>query len=156
MTERRLVIKLDQYAGNVDELVCVALLGYGNGRYGEEEARKVYDEKVVPVMPKDEYDDFPLETYSFNTKYGSSAYELDTDINAMRIGIDNYVSMEDIMEDIQSAISIWKKAYANSDGVIEINILFKNEYYSGEDRITTVKVLGFDLIEIKEYRTVIE
>ena len=154
MTEKRLVIKLDQYAGNVDEITCVALLGFGEDRYGDKQARELYEEKVLPIISKDpeydpEYGDFPLDTVSFNTEYGSMSYELDTDANALRIGLDRYCTLEDI----HNAISIWKQAYGNDAGEIEINVLFEDKYNSGKDETVTVKVLGFDLIEIKEFRT---
>jgi hypothetical protein len=145
MTEKRLVIKLDQYAGNVDELVCVALIGVGNERYGSIEARKVYEEKVVPHTPQNEYDDFPLETCLFNTEYGLSSYELDSDSNNMIIGLDGYCTDKDITD----AISIWKKAYGNDKGELVIEVPFVGS-------VSVVKIIGFDLIEIKEIRTTIE
>lgn len=142
--EKRLVVKLDQYAGNVDELVSVALTGFGNDRYGAKEAKKIYKEKVAPLVNEDE---FPLDFYDFATEYGDSMYELDTNCDNLRLGID-WVSN---ISDIDEAISIWEKAYMNAEGVIEISIPMSD--HKGGFKNKVIKILGFDLIEIKEERT---
>jgi hypothetical protein len=146
MNDKFLVVKLDQYAGNVDEIVCVALTGWGADRYGEEEARKVFDAKVRPLLTDDteeEYPDLPIEFYNFKTEYGLRAYELDSSsANNLRLGIDNYTTKEMIYK----MFDIWDTAYGDGQGCMKITV---DDLHNGS---TTVKILGFDLITVVETR----
>ena len=146
MSDKFLVAKLDQYAGNVDEIVCVALTGWGAERYGEEQARKVFDVKVKPLSenPDDEYSELPIEFSNFNTEYGLMPYELDSSsTNNLRIGLDSYADEDSIRE----MLSVWDKAYGNGEGHLSITV----DGLHGKS--VTVKVLGFDLVEVVEQRT---
>lgn len=143
MTNKFLVVKLDQYAGNVDELVSAALTGYGSDRYGEKQAAAVFKEKVVPLL---ENKRFPLGFRTFNTEYGSMPYEVDFPReNNLRLGIDSNASKESI----EKAISIWDKAYGDDEGKLVISV------DNIHNQTVTIKVLGFDLIEVKEIWTTI-
>lgn len=152
MTNKFLVVKLDQYAGNVDEIVCVALTGWGADRYGHEQARKVFDAKVRPFLaePEDDDDDddeyypeMPIEFMKFKTEYGLMPYELDSSSTKnFRLGIDRYTEIEQIHEQLD----IWDRAYGNGKGHMEITV---DGLHGGP---TTVKILGFDLITVGEIR----
>lgn len=145
MKDKFLVVKLDQYAGNVDEIVCVALTGYGADRYGEEQARKVFDGKVRPLLEDqdDEYPQLPIDFMQFATEYGSMPYELDSaSNNNLRLGIDSYTTKEMLDE----MLDIWDKAYGNSEGCLEITV---DDIHRSS---VTVKILGFDLITVAENR----
>jgi hypothetical protein len=145
MKDKFLVVKLDQYAGNVDEIVCVALTGSGSERYGEKQARKVFDAKVRPLLedPNEEYPELPIEFMNFSTEYGSMAYELDSSsTNNLRMCIDGYTTEEMLNE----MLDIWGKAYGDGQGFLSITV-------DGlHDRSATVKVIGFDLVEVVENR----
>ncbi len=147
MSNKFLVIKLDQYAGNVDEIVCVALTGWGADRYGEEQALKVFDAKVRPLLVVDDededYPELPIEFYNFKTEYGLKPYELDrSSINNLRLGIDSYATNEMIHE----MLDIWKTAYDNGQGCMEITV---DDLHGSS---VTVKILGFDLVTVVENR----
>lgn len=147
MTDKFLVLKLDQYAGNVDEIVCVALTGWGFERYGCEQAREVFDKKVKPFLedPDEEYPTLPVEFCHFPTEYGHAPYGLDGfSTNNLRLGLDTYTSSP---EHIQAMFDIWDKAYG--DGESNLKIVVDGIH----GREVTVKVLGFDLIEVQEVRT---
>ena len=146
MSDKFLVVKLDQYAGNVDEIVCVALTGWGADRYGADQARKVFDAKVKPLSenPEDEYPEFPVEFSNFNTEYGLMPYELDSSsTNNLRIGLDSYADEYSIKQ----MLDIWGTAYGDGQGYLSITV--DNLHNSS----VTVKVLGFDLVEVIEQRT---
>lgn len=143
-----LVVKLDQYAGNVDELVCVALTGWGADRYGHEQARAVFDNKVKPLLdgPDDEYPDLPVEFFEFNTDHGTMPYELDSAYsNSLRLCIDSHTTNTMLDE----MLDIWERAYGNDDGALTITV---DDIHS---RQVEVKVLGFDLVEVVENRRMI-
>jgi hypothetical protein len=143
MRDKFLVLKLDQYAGNVDEIVCVALTGYGYERYGADEATLVYNDKVAPILNEMGLEEAPLEFSLFETEYGLAPYSLDSaSTNYLRLGIDSYMNVEAIRE----MIEIWNKAYGDSEGNLEITVELKG-------KSVTVKVLGFDFIEVSETRT---
>lgn len=140
-----LVVKLDQYAGNVDEIVCVALTGWGAERYGEHQARKVFDAKVRPLLdePDEEYPELPIEFMNFATEYGMHPYQVDFPANNdLRLGIDDGNTEEMICD----MIDIWHKAYGNDEGHLIITV----DGIHGAS--ATVKVLGFDLIDVVENR----
>ena len=142
-----LVIKLDQYAGNVDEIVSVALTGYGNDRYGAKQARKTFNTHIRPLLsePEDEYCDLPIEFYNFNTEHGSSMYDLDSaSTDSLRLCIDDYTTHEMLEE----MFIIWAKAYGNEDGTMSISV--DAEHFPEE-----VKVLGFELVTVTESREVL-
>lgn len=147
MNDKYLIVKLDQYAGNVDEIVCAALTSFGADRYGEKQANKVFNEKVAPLLKKDdperEWAELPVEFMNFNTEYGLMPYELDSSsTNNLRLGIDCYTEIEQLNE----MFDIWDRAYGNEDGHLVITV----------DGIhncpVTVKVLGFDLVTVVEQR----
>lgn len=144
MNDQYLIVKLDQYAGNVDELVCAALTGWGNDRYGSVQAKKLFNEKVLPLLdPEDEYADLPVEFCEFATEYGNSAYALDTaSTNNLKLGLYSCTETKELIE----MIDIWYKAYGNSDGQLEIRV----DNIHGKTVI--VKILGFDLVEVVENR----
>jgi hypothetical protein len=147
MRDKFLVVKLDQYAGNVDEIVCVALTGWGAERYGEQQARKVFDAKVRPLLTDDvdeEYPELPIEFMQFATEHGSMPYELDrsSSINNLRLGIDSYTTKEMIHE----MLDIWGRAYDNGEGCLEITV---DDIHRSS---VTVKILGFDLVTVVENR----
>lgn len=146
MNDKFLVVKLDQYAGNVDEIVCVALTGWGADRYGEEQARKVFDAKVRPLLTDDadeEYPELPIEFMQFSTEHGSMPYELDrSSINNLRLGLDSYATSEMLHE----MLDIWGKAYGNGEGYLEITV---DDIHRSS---VTVKILGFDLVTVVENR----
>lgn len=140
-----MVVKLDQYAGNVDEIVCVALTGNGADRYGANQARNVFDAMVKPLLenPDDEYPYLPIEFYEFNTEYGSMPYEIEfPSANNIRLAIDDNSNENSI----QKMLDIWDKAYGDGNGnlIIEVGGIH-NEF-------VVVKVIGFDLIEVVEQR----
>lgn len=146
MKDKFLVVKLDQYAGNVDEIVCVALTGYGGFGHGRAQARKVFDAKVRPLLEDqdDEYPQLPIDFMEFSTEYGSKPYELDSSsTNNLRMCIDGYST--DAM--INEMLAIWEQAYSADDGnlVITVDDIHRSS--------VTVKILGFDLVEISEKRT---
>lgn len=145
MTTKFLVVKLDQYAGNVDEIVCVALTGSGMERYGGKQAQLVFNEKLRPLLDSDdEYAELPIDFMEFPTDHGTAPYELDgSSTNSLRFGIDDYSDIESINE----TIALWKLAYGQPDGEVTI------EVPGVHDKPVTVKVLGFELIEVKETRT---
>ena len=143
-----LIVKLDQYAGNVDEIVSVALTGWGSERYGREQARKVFDAKVRPLLknPEDEYFQLPVEFIEFPTEYGNMLYELDSSsTNNLRVGIDHYTDEEMIKE----MFAIWGKAYGDDQGSLIITV------DAIHNKSVTVKILGFDLVNVIESRTVL-
>lgn len=143
-----LIVKLDQYAGNVDEIVSVALTGWGAERYGEKQARKVFDAKVRPLLknPEDEYFQLPVEFIEFPTKYGNMLYELDSSsTNNLRVCIDHYTDEEMIKE----MFDIWDKAYGDGQGSLIITV------DAIHNKSVTVKILGFDLVNVIEPRTVL-
>lgn len=151
MKDKFLVVKLDQYAGNVDEIVCVALTGWGAERYGEKQARTVFDAKVRPLLAKsededeedNEYPEMPIEFMQFATEYGSMPYALDSSsVNNLRLCVDNYTTEKMIHE----MLDIWGKAYGNGEGFIEITV---DGIHSGS---VTVKIIGFDLVTVVENR----
>jgi len=146
MKDKFLIVKLDQYAGNVDELVSVALTGWGAERYGREQARKVFDAKVKPLLTDDteeEYPEFPIEFMNFDTEYGSMPYALDSSsTNNLRLCVDGYTTEEMLNE----MLDIWSKAYGDEQGFLSITV-------DGlHNRSVTVKVIGFDLVEVVENR----
>jgi len=146
--QKFLVVKLDQYAGNVDELVCVALTGFGSERYGAEQARAVFDIKVKPLLtdPDEDYPELPVGFMDFNTEYGAMAYELDNlSTNNLRLGLDKYATEESLGK----MMDIWEEAYGDGTGCLKIVI---TGLYS-DVRPTIIKVLGFDLITTSEDRT---
>lgn len=149
MKPNHLVVKLDQYAGNVDEIVCVALTGHGIGRYGYEEARVVFDTKVKPLLsadPDDEYSDLPVEFYHMDTSYGSSPYRLDDkSTDNLALGIDRDTTIEQLNE----MIDIWNKAFTNENGEFVIEVEYE------DDRTSVVKVLGFDLVTFTPFRVIL-
>ena len=142
MNEKYLIVKLDKYAGNVDEIICVALTGCGALRYGFEQAQKVFKEKVCPLLVDPEYPgQLPVEFMNFNTKYGSMPYELDSSsTNNLRLGIDSHTEIEQIHE----LLDIWGIAYGDGEGHMEITV---DDLH---DRSVTVKILGFDLVTVRE------
>lgn len=145
MKDRFLIVKLDQYAGNVDEIVCAALTGRGADRYGEEQAQKVFKEKVLPLLGDvdPEWPDFPVEFSDFNTEYGLMPYELDSSsTNNLRLCID----CDTDMQELHRMLDIWSKAYDNGEGCMEITV---EDLHNGS---VTVKVLGFDLVTTVEQR----
>lgn len=147
MTDKFLVLKLDQYAGNVDEIVCTALTGGGFERYGGEQARAVFQEKVKPFLedPDEEYPMLPVEFCHFATEYGHAPYALDGFYtNNLRLGLDTYCSSS---EDLRAMFDIWDRAYGDEQGNLEIVV----EGIHGKS--VTVKILGFDLVEVQEVRT---
>jgi hypothetical protein len=142
-----LVIKLDQYAGDVDEIVSVALTGYGNDRYGSEQARKTFNAAVRPLLsePHKEYCYLPIEFSNFNTEHGSSMYDLDSaSTDSLRLCLDKYTTAEMLEE----MFAIWTKAYGNEDGTLSISV--DDDYYPD-----VVKVIGFELITVREFREVL-
>lgn len=149
MKDKYLIVKLDQYAGNVDEIVCVALTGFGAERYGREQARKVFNEKVLPLLDQSdedfdpEYPALPVEFLNFNTDYGSMPYALDSSsTNNLRMAVDGYTDMDQLNE----LLDIWQHAYGNDNGTMTIAV-------DGlHNRSVTVKVLGFDLVTVVEQR----
>lgn len=137
MDKQFLVIKLDCYAGNVDEAVCVALTGYGANRYGAEQARAIFEEKVLSLVAEDQ---LPVQFIDFNTEYGSMPYSLDTiSTYNLRLGIDEYTEKEDIIK----MINLWKQAYGENI-VISLPALHKGTF--------VVRILGFDLVKVVEQR----
>lgn len=149
MTKKFLIVRLDQYAGNVDEIVCVALTGWGAHRYGESQARKVFDTKVKQLLEDrdDEYPDLPVEFCQFETEYGLMPYSLDEYYtNNLKLAIDNYTEQEQLQE----MIELWKRAYGDENGNISISV-------SGiHDSDVTVNVLGFDLVEYTQTRRILD
>jgi hypothetical protein len=142
-----LVIKLDQYAGNVDEIVSVALTGYGNERYGAKQAMKAFNTHVRPLLsePHEEYCDLPIEFSNFNTEHGSSMYNLDSaSTDSLRLCIDEYTTTEMLEE----MFAIWTKAYGTEDGTLRISV---DADYSPKE----VKILGFELVTVTEFREVL-
>lgn len=146
MSEKFLVVKLDQYAGNVDEIVSVALTGVGADRYGDKQAQKVFDAKMKPLLDKSEdYDEYnlPVEFSVFSTEYGYMPYALDnSSTNNLRFGIDSYTTDEDVEE----LLEIWERAYGDDD----LNLVITVEDIHG--KTVTVKVLGLDVVETIEQR----
>ena len=150
MNDKFLVVKLDQYAGNVDEIVCVALTGWGADRYGEKQAREVFNAKVKPLLAEDdeddEYPEMPIEFMQFDTEYGSMPYALDSSsINNLRLGIDTYTTEEMLQE----MLDVWGKAYGDGEGNLTITV---DDIHQES---VTVKVIGFDLVTVSESRTAI-
>lgn len=150
MNDKFLVVKLDQYAGNVDEIVCVALTGWGADRYGEKQAREVFNAKVKPLLADDdeddEYPEMPIEFMQFDTEYGSMPYALDSSsTNNLRLGIDTYTTEEMLQE----MLDVWGKAYGDGEGHLSITV----DGLHGSS--VTVKVIGFDLVTMSESRTTI-
>jgi hypothetical protein len=152
MKDKFLVVKLDQYAGNVDEIVCAALTGWGADRYGHEQARKVFDAKVRPLLTKSEDDDdedneypeMPIEFMNFDTEYGSMPYALDSSsTNNLRLCVDGYTTKE-MLHDM---LDVWGTAYGNGEGHMEITV---DGIHGGS---VTVKIVGFDLVIVSESRT---
>lgn len=151
MNDKFLVVKLDQYAGNVDEIVCVALTGWGADRYGEKQAREVFNAKVKPLLADDdeddEYPEMPIEFMQFDTEYGSMPYALDSSsTNNLRLGIDTYTTEEMLQE----MLDVWGKAYGDGEGHLSITV---DGLLHGSS--VTVKVIGFDLVTMSESRTTI-
>ena len=147
MANKFLVLKLDRYAGNVDELVCTALTGYGADRYGEKQARKVFDAKVLPLLKSDsEYPELPVEFVNFKTEYGMMPYELDSSYtNNLRLGLDEYTN--DAM--IEDMLDIWDLAYSDGQGNLVITV-------DGiHDKSVTTKIIGYDLVKIGETRKIL-
>ena len=149
MKDKFLVVKLDQYAGNVDEIVCVALTGWGAERYGQRQAREVFNAKVRPLLAKpeddddEEYPEMPIEFMNFSTEHGSMAYELDSSsTNNLRMCIDGYTT-EEMLNEMRD---IWGTAYGNGEGHMEITV------DNIHKRSVTVKILGFDLVTVVENR----
>jgi hypothetical protein len=146
MKDKFLVVKLDQYAGNVDEIVCVALTGWGSERYGQRQAREVFNAKVLPLLGDvdEEYPQLPVDFMNFSTEHGSMAYELDSSsTNNLRMCIDGYTTEEMLNE----MLDIWGTAYGNGEGHMEITV------DNIHKRSVTVKILGFDLVTVSETRT---
>jgi len=149
MNEKFLIVKLDQYAGNVDEITCVALTGSGSDRYGSMQAREVFDAKIRPLLaePDDEYVELPIEFMSFNTDYGTMPYSLDwSSTNNLRLGIDEHTTEEDIAD----MFKVWRAAYGNAEGHLEIVVP------GIHNKTKTVKILGFDLVILIERRVELE
>lgn len=147
MNKKFLVVKLDQYAGNVDEIVSVALTGCGRMRHGYEEAEVLFNEKMVPLLGGGKYPELPVSFMEFGTEYGDSPYELDdSGVNNLRLGIDDYTQMSDLKE----MIAVWKQAYGLEDGTLEIKVEF------AEDKASTIKVLGFNFVSYIEKREEVE
>lgn len=145
MEDKFLVVKLDKYAGNVDELVSVALTGFGAERYGGEQARKVFDSKVRPLLedPDDEYPQLPMDFMNFDTEYGSMPYALDSSsTDNLRMCIDVYTTEEMLNE----MLDIWGTAYGSGEGQMVITV---DDIH---DKSVTVKILGFDLVTSVENR----
>lgn len=148
MKDKFLVVKLDRYAGNVDEVVCVALTGCGADRFGALAGRKLFDTKVRPLLedPDDEYPQLPVEFMNFDTEYGSMPYSLDSSsTNNLRLCIDGYTTNEMLKQ----MLDIWTAAYGTGEGHMEItvdDILNKS---------VTVNILGFDLITVVENRKIL-
>lgn len=146
MKDKFLIVKLDQYAGNVDEIVSVTLTGWGAERYGREQARKVFDAKVKPLLTVDtdeEYPEFPIEFMNFDTEYGSMPYALDSSsTNNLRLCVDRYTTEEMLNE----MLDIWGKAYGDGEGHLSITV---DGIHNGS---VTVKVIGFDLVTVSESR----
>ena len=135
-----LVIRLDQYAGNVDELVCTALTGWGAERYGKEQARKVFDEKLKPLLGDEDYA-LPIECCCFETEYGIQPYSLDpSSTNNLRLGIDECATEEMIHE----TLNLWEQAYGK-----DMTIVVEDVHRS----TITIKILGFDLVVVTEVYT---
>jgi hypothetical protein len=133
--KKYLVLELDQYAGNVDELVSVALTGCGADRYGCEQALITYNNRLAPLVGY-----LPIEFCMFATEYGESFYCLDhSDVNKLRFCIDS----EHSIEEIQSLISIWEKAYGNS-----LEIVVENYH----DKTVKIKIIGVELVISTETR----
>lgn len=142
--ELKLVVKLDQYAGNVDEVVCQSLINMGMGRHGSEEGERLFKENVEPLCD-DGY--LPAEFSEFLTDYGSSPYSLDDlDCNSLNFGV--FTDEKSITE----TIDVWKRAYGQ--GNLPLELTYNVRDYSTPDgtKEHTVKILGFGLIEIKEIR----
>lgn len=133
MTNYRLSILLDTYAGDVDEFVTSALTGLSEGRMGVEEGLALYNKHYAPLADDDEY---PIVDFlSFDTEYGLRLYDLDNkNYNALLLGVDDYsVPM------INEQIALWKQAYGDPI------VLPKTR--------KDVVILGFELVEILEKRT---
>lgn len=140
-----LVIKLDQYAGNVDEIVSTALTGWGNERYGGSQAMKTFNACVRPLLsePQEEYCDLPIQFLNFPTEHGYSAYDLDrSSTNSLRMGIDD----ETTKEELTAMLDIWSRAYGDEAGGLKITV---EGVHKGS---VTVKILGFELVTVKEFR----
>lgn len=140
-----LVIKLDQYAGNVDEIVSTALTGWGNERYGGSQAMKTFNAHVRPLLsePDEEYCDLPIQFLNFPTEHGSSAYALDpSSTNSLRMSIDG----ETNKEELNLMLDIWSRAYSDGDGGLKITV---EGIHKGS---VTVKILGFELVTVREFR----
>lgn len=145
MKDKYLIVKLDQYAGNVDEIVCVALTGFGAERYGREQARKVFNEKVLPLLGDvdPEWPELPVEFMEFNTDFGSMPYALDSSsTNNLRMAMYGYTDMDQLNE----LLDIWKRAYGDDNGTMTITV---DGLHNGS---VTVKILGFDLVTVTENR----
>lgn len=143
MNNKYLIVKLDQYAGNVDEIVCVALTGSGNDRYGSMQAKKLFDAKVRPLLNTDSdypYPKLPIGFYEFATEYGMSSYELDSE-DSLRMKIDNSA-----YKNIVEMLDIWDKAYRTDEGHLEIVV------EGIHNETVTVRILGFELVEVVETR----
>jgi hypothetical protein len=149
MKDKFLVVKLDQYAGNFDEIVCVALTGFGSERYGSEQARKVFDAKVLPLLrgSDNEYPQLPMDFFNFDTEYGSMPYALDSSsTNNLRLCIDGYATDKMLNE----MLDIWSAAYGNGEGHMEITV---DDIHS---KSVTVKIIGFDLVTVIETRETVK
>lgn len=139
--EKRLIVKLDQYAGNVDEIVCTALLGIGEDRYGHAQAYTVYKNSVEPLLTDDE---LPIDFSSFGTEYGHMLYSLDCLCDNLQIGISCFTTNEEIKE----AICLWKQAYPSEEKGVELHI----EVPGIHDQTVVVKVLGFEVLTYVPHR----
>lgn len=129
------LLLLDQYAGNVDELVCSALTNRACGRHGEVDGRLMYREKVLPHITEDlqdfEWSNEPVD------EYGLMPYALgDDNTNSLKLFFDGYSA-----DDIDAFIDIWKLAYLE-DGVIQL------KYMTLSNKECVVKILRVDVVEV--------
>lgn len=140
--EKRLIIKLDQYAGNVDEIVCTSLLGVGEDRYGYKQACTVYKNRVEPLLADDW---FPIDLHSLSTEYGHVLYTLDSDCNNLQIGIGCFTDDEAIKE----AICLWRQAYPSKEKGVELHIEVPDIHGQA---VVVIKVLGFQILTYTPHR----
>lgn len=143
MNEYRLSIKLDRYAGNVDEFVSCALTGSGNERYDDNGGEELFKQKVEPLLVTedtdyiDEYPELPVPLCNFPTEYGMSAYSLDyrnNNTNSLLIGLAGTYGLKE-------TVAIWKKAFPVINNQIHLN-----------GKKYTVKILNFTLVTIRQDR----
>lgn len=126
-----LIVRTDQYTGNIDTFLCGALFGIDDDRYGGAHGVMIYEENISEedrLLLCEAVESRP------NEDYGLTLYKINDDLrdgyNSLEFGIESYA-----VDDIPAMVEMWRRAYGGE-------ITYRDDITKKDN---TIKLLGFHL-----------